>query len=69
MVDKAAAIRSGTLPIAMIFSLPKKISMDNQSSLGEKNGQFFPSLRRSSLGGLHKPEVQDEIMQGLADLL
>ena len=35
--------------------------------LGEKNVQFFPS--GGHLGGLHKPEVQDEIMQALADLL
>ncbi len=37
------------------------------NTLGEKNVQFFPS--GGHLGGLHKPEVQDEIMQGLADLL
>jgi ABC-type transporter lipoprotein component MlaA len=37
------------------------------NALGEKNVQFFPS--GGHLGGLHKPEVQDEIMQTLADLL
>jgi ABC-type transporter lipoprotein component MlaA/dienelactone hydrolase len=36
-------------------------------TLGEKNVQFFPS--GGHLGGLHRPEVQDEIMQALADLL
>ena len=35
-------------------------------TVGEKNVQFFPAGGR--LGGLHKPEVQDEIMQALADL-
>ena len=37
------------------------------NALGEKNVQFFPS--GGHLGGLHKPEVQDEIMHALADLL
>jgi ABC-type transporter lipoprotein component MlaA len=36
------------------------------NTLGEKNVQFFPS--GGHLGGLHKPQVQDEIMEALADL-
>ncbi len=36
-------------------------------ALGEKNVQFFPS--GGHLAGLHKPEVKEEIMQALADVL
>jgi hypothetical protein len=36
-------------------------------TVGEKNVQFFPA--GGHLGGLHKPEVQDEIMQALDDLV
>jgi ABC-type transporter lipoprotein component MlaA len=35
-------------------------------TLGDKNVQFFPS--GGHLGGLHRPAVQDEIMEALADL-
>jgi ABC-type transporter lipoprotein component MlaA len=35
-------------------------------TLGEKNVQLFPS--GGHLGGLHRPEVQDEIIEALADL-
>jgi hypothetical protein len=35
--------------------------------VGEKNVQFFPA--GGHLGGLHKPEVQNEIMEALDDLI